>query len=334
VSAALVTLGAYGLLVGAGFWIAPTLARQGREVRAQLPEAIARVEAFLDARTAGLADLVEPGTTTGEASPADASSASASPTPTAAASTEAARPVDADEEDARPSLRDAVGERLRGVTRYVGPVLARTATAVGGLLLITFVAVYLAVEPRTYRRGLLLLVPRRARGRAEEVLEATATTLRRWLVAQLVGMVIIGAVTTGVLLLLQVRAAVALGVLAGLLEFVPFVGPIVAAVPAIAMAFLDSPEKALWVTIAAVVIQQLESNLLMPLLMREGLDLPPILTLLAQGAMALLFGFLGVVVAVPLLAAVVVPVKMLYVRDVVGERVRVPGDDKDAPDDP
>jgi predicted PurR-regulated permease PerM len=147
-------------------------------------------------------------------------------------------------------------------------------------------------------------------------------------------MVIIGAVTTGVLLLLQVRAAVALGVLAGLLEFVPFVGPIVAAVPAIAMAFLDSPEKALWVTIAAVVIQQLESNLLMPLLMREGLDLPPILTLLAQGAMALLFGFLGVVVAVPLLAAVVVPVKMLYVRDVVGERVRVPGDDKDAPDDP
>jgi predicted PurR-regulated permease PerM len=112
---------------------------------------------------------------------------------------------------------------------------------------------------------------------------------------------------------------VALGVIAGLLEFVPTVGPILAAVPAIAMGFLDSPEKALTVGLAYLVIQQLEGHVLIPMLMKEGMDLPPALTIVAQAVMALLFGFLGLMVAVPLLAVVIVPIKLLYVEGVVGD---------------
>jgi predicted PurR-regulated permease PerM len=163
------------------------------------------------------------------------------------------------------------------------------------------------------------LFPHGARARAGVVLTRVATVLRKWLVTQLIAMVVIGVVSTLTLLVLGVKAAVALGVIAGLLEFVPTVGPILAAVPAIAMGFLDSPEKALTVGLAYLVIQQLEGHVLIPMLMKEGMDLPPALTIVAQAVMALLFGFLGLMVAVPLLAVVIVPIKLLYVEGVVGD---------------
>jgi predicted PurR-regulated permease PerM len=150
-----------------------------------------------------------------------------------------------------------------------------------------------------------------------------ATVLRRWLVTQLIAMVVIGTVTTIVLLMLDVKAAFALGILAGLLEFIPTVGPILSAVPAVAMGFLDSPEKALYVGVAFWAIQFAENHLLIPLLMKGGVDVPPALTILSQALMAMVFGFLGLMCAVPILAATMVAVKMLYVEDVVGERVPV-----------
>ena len=133
--------------------------------------------------------------------------------------------------------------------------------------------------------------------------------------------------TTIVLLVLRVKAAFALGLFAGLFEFIPTVGPIVSALPAIAMGFLDSPEKALYVMIAYVGIQFFENHMLIPLLMKGGMNLPPALTVFSQALMALTFGFLGLMCAVPLLAATVVAVKMLYVEDVVGEPQIGPGDD-------
>src|SRR5436853_7729800 len=120
-----------------------------------------------------------------------------------------------------------------------------------------------------------------------------ATVLRRWLLRQLIAMLVIGSVTTIVLLLLGVKAAFALGILAGLLEFIPTVGPIVSSLPAIAMGFLDSPEKALWVLIAYVGVHFMESHMLIPLLMKGGINLAPALTVFSQALMALMFGFLG-----------------------------------------
>jgi predicted PurR-regulated permease PerM len=141
-----------------------------------------------------------------------------------------------------------------------------------------------------------------------------AVKLRKWLVTQLIAMVVIGVVSTIVLLVLRVKAPFALGLLAGLLEFVPTIGPVLSAIPAIAMGFLDSPEKALSVTIAYIAIQQTEGQVLIPMLMKGGIDLPPVLTILAQAVMAMLFGFLGLMTAVPLLAAIMVPLRILYVE--------------------
>jgi predicted PurR-regulated permease PerM len=188
-------------------------------------------------------------------------------------------------------------------------------------------AIYIASDPAMYHRGMISMFPRRHRRRAGEIFSAIADVLRKWLVTQLIAMATICAVTTLVLLILGVKAAFALGVIAGLLEFIPTVGPILSAVPAIAMGFVDSPEKALYVAIAYVGIQFMENHLLIPLLMKGGLDLPPALTLLAQALMALLFGFLGLMCAVPMLAATMVGVKMLYLERVIGEEPFGPGED-------
>jgi len=145
--------------------------------------------------------------------------------------------------------------------------------------------------------------------------------LRKWLVTQLIAMVTLGVVTTIALLLLGVKAAFALGLLSGLFEFIPTVGPIISSLPAIAMGFLDSPEKALWVVVIYVGVHFMESHLMIPLLMKGGIDLPPALTIVTQALMALLFGLLGLMCAVPLLAASVVAVKMLYVRDAESQDV-------------
>jgi predicted PurR-regulated permease PerM len=180
-----------------------------------------------------------------------------------------------------------------------------------GILLVIFLSIYLAIDPSVYRRGLLHLVPRRLRGQTEEILSAIVVTLRKWLVTQLIAMIVIGVVTTVVLMALKVRAAVPLGILAGLLEFVPNLGPVLSSLPAIAMGFVDSPQKALAVAIAYVGIQFIENHLLIPILMKQGLNLPPALTIVMQSLMALIFGVLGLLVAVPLLAAIVIATQIL-----------------------
>lgn len=218
-------------------------------------------------------------------------------------------------EETQPSLGDGVADQIGSVARHLFGFASSTLSVLGGLLLILFVAIFVAIDAETYRDGLMHLFPHKARGRAREVLSATGGTLRRWLFTQFVSMVLVGVLTAVVLLVMGIEAAVALGIIAGILEFVPIAGPIMASVPAIAMGFLDGPEKAVYVALAYVAIQQIESNVIYPLLMKKGLELPPVLTIFTQGVLATVFGFIGLLVAVPMLAAAMVPIKMLYVED-------------------
>jgi predicted PurR-regulated permease PerM len=213
-----------------------------------------------------------------------------------------------------PELHQRIQEKLGGATRYLFPFLTHTVEALGGFLIVVFLSIYLATDPQLYRRGALALIPHRRREQAGVVMDRVASVLRKWLVTQLIAMLVIGAVTTIVLLILGVKAAFALGVLAGLFEFIPTVGPLLSAIPGVAMGFLDSPEKAAMVAVAYWGIQFLENHILIPLLMKGGMDLPPALTVITQALLALVFGFLGLMVAVPLLATVMVMVQVLYVE--------------------
>lgn len=302
VAAPLLVLAFLGVLGAFGSWVGPTLRTQTRELRTKLPEALGKLETWVQSRGGGviatITGLEEDSTQPGVAAKPDSV--------TVAVPGQPAEPS---------SLRDRLLAQLGGATKFFLPVLSSTLSVAAGLVLILFLAIYLAIDPGLYRRGMLRLVPQRTRAKADNTLIAIAGTLRKWLVTQLIAMVVIGLVTTLVLLALKVRAAVPLGILAGLLEFVPTLGPILSALPAIAMGFVDSPEKALAVTIAYVGIQFIENHLLIPILMKEGIDIPPALTIVMQALMAIVFGFLGLLVAVPLLATIMIAFRTLSGED-------------------
>ena len=208
-----------------------------------------------------------------------------------------------------------------GAGRFLFSGVMSTFEALAGIVIIIFVAIYIAVSPHTYRDGIMHLVPHPKRARADEILTDLAETLRGWLTARLIAMVVIGVVTGGILALLGIRAALALAVIAGLMELIPFYGPIIAAVPAIGIALVDSPQKALSVAIVYLIIQQFEGNLLTPLLLKRRLEVPPVLTVVAVTAFGVVFGVLGMLVAEPLTAGALIVVKKLYVRDVIGDDI-------------
>lgn len=217
-------------------------------------------------------------------------------------------------EELRVEVRTRLGREVAGVVAGALPLLNTAVGAVAGLLVVLFTGLYLAAESKLYARGMARLVPPRSRAKVEEALTEVGHTLRRWMLGTVINMAIIFALTTLGLWLLDIPAAFALGLIAGLLEFVPIFGPILSAVPAIAIALIISPQDALWVLLLYVAVQQLESNLISPLVMKGAVKLPPALSVLVQALMAIVFGFLGLLLAVPMLAVALVLVRRLYVE--------------------
>ncbi len=134
------------------------------------------------------------------------------------------------------------------------------------------------------------LVPQAGRGLAEQALDDCAKALRLWLMGQLVSMVLVGVLVGTGLWLIGVPAPLTLGILAALLEFIPIVGPILSAIPAIVLALVIGPETALWTAALYLGVQQLEGNLIQPIVQQRAVDLPPALLLFALLAFGLLFG--------------------------------------------
>ena len=288
-----------GLLIGGGQGMAPILRAQSRELQQRLPEAMDKIDAWLGHRANGVLGILF-----NEAS-TDSSHNAAPAIDSAGAGAVDRKPATrTDEVAVGGDLRREITRQFRGAQHNFLRVLTSTFAITGAFLLVLFIAAYIGVDPALYHGGILRLVPPRDRDRAALTLTRVATTLRRWLVTQLIAMVVIGLVTTVFLLVMNVKAALPLGILAGVSKFIPIVGSIFAAIPAIAMAFIDSPHKALVVGIGYLVIQFAENHLLVPVLMKRGVDLPPAMTLGIQALMSVLFGFLGLLVAVPLLAAI------------------------------
>lgn len=224
--------------------------------------------------------------------------------------------------------QSALGARLLEALQTAGDVavpwqrLAGVATLAGGLVadlvLVTVMGLYLALDPGLYRRGAVRLVPQARRAELDAALGAAGEALSRWLLGQGVAMVVVGVTVAVGLTLLDVPMAIALGLVAGVLEFVPFFGPIVAGLMAVLVAFGQGPQQALYVALLFIVLQQLENHLLIPLVQRWAVDLPPVLGVLAVVLFGSVFGLAGVMLGTPLMVVTVILVHHLYVKRLEG----------------
>lgn len=206
------------------------------------------------------------------------------------------------------------------VLSRVGGYFSSTMGAVGNFFIVILLSIYLATEPRFYAEGLTKLFPKNLRPRTYQVLAAIGDMLSWWLIGKVASMIFIGLLTWIGLWILGVPLSLTLGLIAGLLSFIPNFGPILSAVPAILLGFIDSPIKALYVLILFIIVQIVESNLVTPMIERRTVELPPALTIITQLALGVLIGGLGLVLATPLLAVVMVLVQMVYIEDVLGDR--------------
>ena len=206
---------------------------------------------------------------------------------------------------------------------HVSGFASATFGILADVIIVVFTAIYFAANPGMYKRGIVALVPRNKSQRMTEVMEATAYTLRYWLLGQGITMVTVGVLTAVGLWIAGIPLAPLLGVIAGLLEFIPFIGPIAAAIPGVLIALTLGWNRALYAVIVYLIVQQAEGHIIIPLIQKKVVELPPALIILAVIAMGLLFGLLGALVATPLAAVVMVWIKMLYVQDVLGKPVSI-----------
>ncbi len=215
-----------------------------------------------------------------------------------------------------------------GVLAGAGSFVTSLGASVADAVLVLVGGIYLASQPELYRSGLLKLLPAARRDVTAEAFDDSGRALKSWLKGQLIAMIVVGVLVGAGLWALGVPLAFALGLIAGLLDFVPLIGPIVAAVPALLLALTVGPEAALWTAGLYLLVQQIEGNILSPLVQQRAVDLPPALFLFALLGFGTLFGAIGVILAAPLTVVVYVMVKRLYVREALATPTKVPGEEE------
>ncbi|WEX10638.1 AI-2E family transporter [Chelativorans sp. AA-79] len=224
-----------------------------------------------------------------------------------------------------PQLGGSLEGAFNRILSDIAAMLQTAAAALTGVVLVIVAGVFLAVNPGVYRRGFLLLFPTGERGRVEHALGRTGTALKFWLAGQLLSMAIVGALVGLGAWAIGLPSPLALALIAFLTEFVPLIGPFAGAVPGLLLALGEGWTMLLWAALLYLAVQQLESNLITPIVQREAVKVPPALFMLSVVAMGALFGILGVLLAGPLTVAAFVLVRTLYVEDTLGVPLRGPG---------
>ncbi|HWH15650.1 MAG TPA: AI-2E family transporter [Miltoncostaeaceae bacterium] len=211
---------------------------------------------------------------------------------------------------------DELVERGRdfALTLLTPSLVLDTITAVGGVLLVLITAVYIAINPEPLLKGIMRLFPPERRPWAEHVLERLNTAWMGWLRGTAIDMVAVGVLTYVAFLVIGLPFALLLAVLAGLGEFVPYFGPFAAAAPAVLIAFTESLQLGVVTVVVVTIVQQIEGNLLVPLIMAKTVSLHPAVVAVGVIAIVQALGLVAVLVAVPLLSAVVILVEELWVR--------------------
>ncbi|MBK8022471.1 MAG: AI-2E family transporter [Chloroflexi bacterium] len=280
VALALVVIALLALIVGAGVWMGPSLANQFAELGAAVPDAVERLETELRQFSWGeqIADEIPSIAQLGERALMNGS--------------------------------DDVFARITGVVSSALGFLS-------SIVVVLFVTLFLAIEPKSYSRNFLRLVPVERRDRVREVLRAVHETLGKWLLTRVISLVLVGIITFIGLTLLGMPLILPLTVFAALGSFIPTFGPILALIPAALIALTQGTEQVILVIVLYIGAQAVDNYIVTPIVEKSVLYLPPAYILVAQLVFGVIAGSFGLVLAAPLAAALVVVVRMLYVEDVL-----------------
>lgn len=224
------------------------------------------------------------------------------------------------------SLPGSAQEITSAITGAIDQIWASFVTLAGALvsvfttlLVVVFSGVFLAANPALYRRGLILMFPKSWHAKVGHGLDETGRALRLWLRAQILTMVAVGVMVGALAALFGLPAPLALGLIAGITEFVPIVGPFVGAAPGVLVAVGEGGSMVLIAIAIYVVAQQVEANVITPVLQRRIVSIPPVVLLLSFVALGIIFGAAGIIVAAPLTIALYVVVREFYVGDLLEE---------------
>lgn len=217
---------------------------------------------------------------------------------------------------------DGSGWSMLGKLGSYVPSIANSLLGIGStLVILVATALFFAASPALYRDGLVHLLPMSWRARGREVLNDMGEALQLWFVGQLFDMAVVTVLTGAGLYLLGVKLAGTLALLAGLLNFVPYIGALAGSLPALLIASSQGPALALYTAILIAAVQLLEGNVIAPLIQKRTVDLPPAVTILAQTVLGTLFGLLGIILATPFAAAAMVFVQKVYIESTLEKGV-------------
>lgn len=217
-------------------------------------------------------------------------------------------------------LTGQFGQALGQLSGSVLPVVSGVASTLLSLVIVIFLSLYLLSEPQKYEDGVIKLFPVWYRDRVRFIIDRIDFTLRVWLQGQVLLMVIVGFLSWLGLAILGIQQAAALGVLAGLFSFVPNFGPIAALIPSLAVGFVQAPQSIGWIILIIYGTSFVQSQIIAPLLFKESINLPPVLVLIGQVFAAIFLGFLGIMLAVPIIAILMILVQEVYVKDILGDK--------------
>lgn len=222
------------------------------------------------------------------------------------------------------TMMEDMNDENGGLAAAAGEVAGQVMSAIGAiasLVILVVLTLFLAAKPALYRGGAVRLVPPARRGMVEDTLSAIAHALRWWFLGQLVSMALLGFTVGLGLLVLGVDLWLALGVLTAVLTFIPFLGPIIAAVPIVLVGFTEGMQTGLIVLVGYLVIQNIEGNVIVPMIQHKAVDLAPALLISVQILFGLIFGGVGLILAAPLTVVAMVAVQKLWVEYTLGEKV-------------
>lgn len=206
----------------------------------------------------------------------------------------------------------SLGQQAGGVASKLPSIAGNVFGALANLLVATIAGIILAINPGKYRDGVVFLIADRHKEKVRDAMNVAGHALRLWFVGQFISMVLVGTLTGIGLSVLGVPSALALGLVSGLAQFVPIVGPVISAAPGLLLAAVSGWQTFIWALVIYVGVSQLESNFITPMVQRSIASIPVIVTLFAVIGFAGLLGPMGVLFAMPLTVIIYTLIRRLY----------------------